>query len=124
LRILLVAEDRIRLEGRPGPLSVEADSPEMQYSPYHMLASGLATCVHSVLASWGSNASLDAEDLAVEVSWKFVEKPHRVGSLEVELIWPSLPENRRAAAERAAHLCPVHRTLEQSPQIQTRITTG
>ena len=121
MKILLVSEERIRLEGRPGPLSVEADSAEMQYSPYHMLASGLATCVHSVLASWGSNAGLQADDLVVEVGWKFAEKPHRVGNFEVELHWPSLPENRRAAAERAAHLCPVHKTFESPPEIQTRI---
>lgn len=121
MKIILLSEERIRLEGAAGPLSIEAESPETYYSPFHMLASSLATCVFSVLASWGSNADLSPDDLAIEVGWEFVENPYRVGRFEVELIWPSLPEGRRAAAERAAHLCTVHKTLEHPPEIETRI---
>ena len=121
MKILLLSDERLRLESGAGPLSIEADSAEMQYSPFHMLASGLATCIHSVLASWGTNAKLSPDDLAVEVGWTFAEDPHRVGEFTVEVDWPSLPENRRAAAERAAHLCTVHRTFLQPPQIHTRV---
>ena len=121
MKILLIDEDRIRLEATPGPLTVEADSPEQSYSPFHMLASGLATCVFSVLYSWAGNAGLSADDLAIEVGWEFVDDPYRVGSYEMELVWPSLPENRRAAAERAAHLCTVHKTFENPPAIHTRV---
>ena len=121
MKILLVNDERLRLEGTAGPLTVEADSAEMQYSPFHMLASGLAVCIHSVLASWGVNAKLGVEDLVIEVGWKFVEEPHRVGEFSVEVVWPSLPENRRAAAERAAHLCTVHKTFEHPPQIHTTV---
>lgn len=117
MKILLLSEERIRLEGTAGPLSVEADSPEMQFSPFHMVASGLATCIFSLLHSWASNAGLDAADLNIEVGWAFAEKPHRVGSYHVDLLWPSLPDDRRAAAERAAHLCPVHKTLQVPPEI-------
>ena len=124
MKILLVSDDRIRLEGTAGPLTVEADSAETQYSPFHMLASGLATCVHSVLASWASNAKLGAEDLVVEVGWTFVENPHRVGAFDVQLVWPSLPENRRTAAERAAHLCTVHKTFENPPSIRTAVRSS
>lgn len=121
MRILLLSDERIRLEGRAGPLSVEADSPEAQYSPFHMLASALATCVFSVLHSWASNSGIGADDLDVEVGWSFVEDPHRVGAFDVQLVWPSLPPERRAAAERAAHLCTVHRTLQGHPEIHTHV---
>lgn len=121
MKILLTAEDRIRLEGTAGPLTVEAESPETQYSPFHMLASSLATCTFSVLYSWATNAGLSADDLAIEVGWAFADDPHRVGQMEVELVWPSLPEARRAAAERAAELCTVTRTLRQGPEITARI---
>jgi uncharacterized OsmC-like protein len=121
MRILLVSDDRIRLDGGAGPLTIEADSAETSYSPFHMLASGLAMCVYSVLHSWATNAKLNGDDLAVEVSWKFVEDPHRVGEYQVELLWPSLPESRRAAAERAAHLCTVHKTFEHVPSIHTTV---
>lgn len=117
MKILLVSEDRIRLEGKAGPMTIEADSPETQYSPFHMLASSVATCTFSVLASWATHAQIPVDDLAVEVGWSFVEDPHRVGSMDVELDWPSLPEPRRMAATRAAALCTVSRTLESPPHL-------
>jgi uncharacterized OsmC-like protein len=121
VKIILLSEERIRLEGGAGPLSIEAESAETQYSPFHMLASAVATCTFSVLASWGTHANVPIEELAVEVGWSFVESPHRVGSLEVVLDWPGLPEGRRAAAERAAALCTVSRTLEHPPHIHLQV---
>lgn len=123
MKILLVSEDRIRLEGKAGPMTIEADSPEMQYSPFHMLASSLATCTHSVLASWALNAKLPMDDLAVEVGWSFVEEPHRVGSMQVHIDWASLPEARRSAAERVAAMCTVKKTLEQPPTVSTTVAS-
>jgi uncharacterized OsmC-like protein len=119
LKIQLLSEDRLRVQGGAGPLSVEADSAEMTYSPGHMLASSLAVCTYSVLHSWATNADLAADDLAVEVGYAYVEKPHRIGTMEVSLVWPSLPEGRREAARRAAALCTIHRTLHAPPEITT-----
>jgi uncharacterized OsmC-like protein len=119
LKILLLSDDRLRVQGGAGPLSVEADSAEMTYSPGHMLASSLAVCTYSVLHSWATNADIPADDLAVEVGYGYVEKPHRIGTMEVSLVWPSLPAERREAARRAAGLCTIHRTLNAPPEITT-----
>lgn len=124
MKITLLSDDRIRLDGRAGPMTIEAESAEMTYSPFHMLASSLATCTHSVLASWATNAKLPAEDLAIEVGWTFAEDPHRVGSMEVDIQWPSLPENRLAAAKRVADLCTVKVTLKQPPEVTTEVKTS
>lgn len=121
MKITLLSDERIRLDGRAGPLSVEAESAEMQYSPFHMLASGLATCTYSVLASWGTHAKLPIDDLAIEVGWSFAEDPHRVGSMDVDVIWPSLPAERRNAAVRAAGLCTITKTLEHPPRIGVEV---
>jgi uncharacterized OsmC-like protein len=118
LKITLLSDERLRIEGGAGPLSIEAESAEMTYSPFHMLASGLATCTFSVLHSWATHASLPADDLAVEVGWSFVEDPHRVGAMDVSIDWPSLPPARHQAAARAAGLCTVKKTLEQPPQVR------
>lgn len=118
MKITLLGEERIRLETTPGALTVEAESPEAAYSPYQMLASGLATCTFSVLDSWGRQANLSAEDLVIEVAWSFADEPHRVARYDQTFRWPSLPEARRKAALRAAKLCPVHATLSQSPEIE------
>ena len=121
MKITLLSDERIRLDGKAGPLSVEAESAEMQYSPFHMLASGLATCTYSVLASWGTHAKLPVDDLAIEVGWAFEENPHRVGRLDVDVIWPGLPPERRNAAMRAAGLCTVTKTLEMPPTVAVEV---
>ena len=59
MKITLTGEDGIRLEPLPGPMTIEAASADQLYSPFHMLASGLAFCTYSVLASWASNAKLE-----------------------------------------------------------------
>ena len=122
MKIVLTGEDEIRLEPEPGPLTVEAATSDMQYSPFHMLASGLAVCTYSVLASWGSHAGHSADDLTVSIAWSFAEKPHRVGGIRMSLSWPSLPAGRAEVARRAALLCPIHATLSHPPSID--ITGG
>ncbi|MFL5539094.1 MAG: OsmC family protein [Longimicrobiaceae bacterium] len=124
MKITLLSDDRIRLEGGAGPMSIEAESAEMSYSPFHMLASGLATCTLSVLHAWAANAKLPAEGLAIEVGWDFVEDPHRVGKMSVDVEWPGLPENRRAAAQRVADLCTVKVTLKHPPELVTQVNAG
>ena len=121
---MLLSEDRLRVQGGAGPLSVEADSAEMTYSPGHMLASSLAVCTYSVLQSWATNADIPAADLAVEVGFGYVEKPHRIGKMEVALDWPSLPAERGEAARRAAGLCPIHRTLHAPPEVTTVVAAA
>ena len=37
--------------------------------------------------------------------------------IHVVLDWPSLPQNRRAAARRASELCTIHATLTHSPTV-------
>jgi uncharacterized OsmC-like protein len=121
MKITLLADDAIRLEQDSGPMTIEAPSADVVYSAYQMLASGLAFCTDSVIRSWASNAKVGADDLTIEVRWTFAEKPHRVGTMDVKVIWPSLPEQRVAAAERVAALCGIHATLSHPPEITTRV---
>jgi len=124
VKITLLSDDRIRLDGGAGPMTIEAESAETSYSPFHMLASSLATCTLSVLHAWAANARLPAGDLAIEVGWSFVEEPHRVGSMSLDIDWPGLPENRRAAAQRVADLCTVKVTLKHPPELVTNVNAG
>jgi len=124
MKITLLSDERIRVDGGAGPMSVEAESAEMTYSPYHMLASGLATCTLSVLHAWATNAKIPADGLALEVGWTFVEDPHRVGAYSIDIEWPGLPENRLAAAKRVADLCTVKATFAHPPTITAEVSAG
>ena len=117
MKITLLSEESIRLDGLGGPLMIEAESAEQTYSPFHMLASSLAVCTHSVLMSWATNAKIKADDLAIEVSWSFAEKPHRVGDMKLAFEWRDLPKERIETAKRVAALCTVHATLQHPPTI-------
>jgi uncharacterized OsmC-like protein len=124
MKISLIAEDAIRLEPLPGPMTIEADREDQLYSPFHMLGSSLAFCTYSILASWASNAKLASDDIVIEVHWTFVEDPHRIGSIDMKVDWPSLPPQRQAAAQRVVDMCAVHATFEHPPQLSTTVVTA
>ena len=118
MKITLLTDESIRLEPILGPMTIEAPTAEQSFSPFHMMASGLAYCTFSVMYAWAENAKLEATDLTIDVSWTFADEPHRVGSYDVRFRWPSLPEKRLEAACRVAELCAVHATLQHSPAIR------
>jgi uncharacterized OsmC-like protein len=122
VKITLLSEDSIRLEPQAGMLTIEAPDEKTEYSPFHMLASSLATCSWSVLASWASNTGLEVVDLAIEVSWEFADNPNRVGRMDMRLDWPSLPAERVEVARRAAALCAIHASLSHPTEV--RIEAG
>lgn len=130
MKITLTSEDSLRLEQTPGPMTIEAGSPDRLYSPFHMLASGLAFCTYSILASWATTAKIAADRLVIDVAWTFADDPHRVGTIDLAFDWPELPPNRHAAARRVAELCTIHATLLHAPAItiraagETTATTG
>ena len=120
MKSTLLSDESIRLEPATGQLTIEAESADREFSPYQMLASGLAVCTFGVMQSWASNAGVSADDLVIDVSWSFAENPHRVGAMELTYQWPSLPPERARVAQRVAELCPVHKTLMQSPSMTIR----
>jgi len=111
MKITLTSEESLRLEPASGPLTIEAQSHDQSYTPFHMLGSALGACTLSVLQSWASNKSMGVDDLSLDVSWTFVERQHRLDSMGVKLDWPSLSAELWPRAMRAASLCGVHQTL-------------
>src|SRR5438445_10960168 len=116
MKITLTGEESLKIEAISGMLTIEAPQAQFQHSPFHMLGSALGMCTFSVLQSWASNKNLGADDLKVEVGWSFVEGQHRVGSMKVKLVWPSLSAELWPRAIRAANLCGVHDTLTRPTQ--------
>jgi uncharacterized OsmC-like protein len=123
MKITLLSDDAIRLEPTPGPMTIEAPSAEMTYSPFHMLASALASCTFSVMQSWATHKQLSVDDLTIEVQWIFADDPHRVSDFGVVFDWPSLPPDRLTTAKRVAALCTIHATLMHPPRIDILAST-
>lgn len=122
MRIIVQEETRITVSaGEAAHLEIEAASPELSFSPLHMLAASLATCTLAAVASWADVARLSVADLAIELGWEYVEDPYRVGRFDMRLSWPSLPEARREAVLRVAASCTVEHTLEHPPEIRVEV---
>lgn len=117
MKIILTSENSVRLVPEAGPMTIEAQSAEQQYSPFHMLGSSLAFCTFSVMYSWATHVKIPVDDLTLDVAWEFADDPHRVGRIDMTFDWPSLPPKRVAAARRAAELCTIHATLMHPPTI-------
>ena|SRR5437764_13745929 len=117
MKLTLISDDAIRLDSAAGPMSIESVTGEQTLSPFHMVAAGLAWCTLSVLHAWANHAMLKGDDLEIEIDWMFAEDPHRVGTFQLTLHWPSLPPGRELAAKRVAEMCAIHETLTHSPTI-------
>ena len=117
MKLTLLSDESIRLEPIHGPMTIEAPSAEQSYSPFHMVAGGLAYCTFSVMYAWAEHAHLNAEDLIIDVAWTFADDPHRVGTYDIRFTWPSLPAKRLEAAKRVAEMCTIHATLHHPPVI-------
>jgi uncharacterized OsmC-like protein len=125
VKITLLSDEAIRLEPDEGPMTIEAIEPDQQYSPFHMLASSLAYCTFSVMYSWATHTKQGADDLVIDVSWKFSEdEPKRVAELRLTWDWPSLPAKKQAAAKRVAAMCTIHETLHHPPTVITEPKGG
>lgn len=117
MKLTLLSDESVRFEPMPGPMTIEAMSANQTYSPFHMMAGGLAYCTFSVMYAWAEHAGLPADDLTLDVSWSFTDDPHRVGDFVIRFNWPSLPSKRLQAAKRVAEMCTIHATLRQGPTI-------
>lgn len=119
MKIVLEGDRALTLVPGEGMLTIEADRDDENYSSFHMIGSALALCTFTVLHSWAHHSNIEVSDLTLHVEWDFAEHPHRLSNMRTHIRWPSLPDARKPAAERAAALCAVHATLTHPVAIET-----
>lgn len=108
---------------KPG-LNIEQLDPEAHYSAMQMFATAMGLCTYSVLAGYADQHDTPTERMSLRMRWDYAEHPYRIGQFEMEIQWPELPPSRQSAAQRVASKCTLHNTLEQPPQLTTRLTIG
>jgi len=123
MHLKLLAPTKLTLSELETPgLRVHGDAGGEGFGPLQMFAASLALCTAAALASYADNVlSVSIASLRIELSWSYAERPYRVDGIEMEIVWPELPDSRLRAAERAAKSCTIHHTLEQPPHIATRV---
>ncbi len=121
VKITATYEGDLRCRATHGPSgnSLHTDAPVdnegkgESFSPTDLLATALTTCIMTICGIMGRRHGLDLSGMRAEVEKGMVADPlRRVGSLPVTVTIPGqLSADDRERLERAAHTCPVHRSI-------------
>jgi len=91
------------------------------YSALQMFATSFALCTASVLTEYADIVGAQSDDLSIRVRWSYADDPFRIDRIEMEVLWPSVPESRLKAAQRVATQCTLHHTFAQPPEVLTEV---
>lgn len=89
------------------------------FSPTDLVAAALATCTLTIMAIYAERHGIDLRGMTASTRKEMnVEGTRRIGSLATVITVP-LPADHphREPMERAAHACPVHRSLDPGVQV-------
>jgi putative redox protein len=83
------------------------------FSPTDLVATGLATCIMTILGIIARRDGIDLSGMTADVEKRMVADPHRrIGALPVTItIRTPIDGDQKKKLERAAHLCPVHQSI-------------
>ena len=91
------------------------------FSPTDLVATALGACMLTILGIAARTLNIDISGATAAVEKEMtVAPPRRIGQLTVKIQIPHAPSPAdREKLERAAHACPVHKSLH--PDVQTHI---
>lgn len=96
------------------------------FSPTDLVATALGSCMLTTMAIYGERHGIDLRGATATVEKEMIADPsRRIGKLTTSLTLP-LPADhpQRAALERAALTCPVHRSLREDVEIPVTFAWG
>lgn len=96
------------------------------FSPTDLVATALGTCMLTVMGILARTLDIDMAGTTATVEKEMTATPPRmIASLKVKIRVPQSvsPENQQKL-ERAAHTCPVHRSLHPDVQAPIEFTWG
>jgi uncharacterized OsmC-like protein len=85
-----------------------------RFSPTDLLATSLATCIVTTMGIAGDTHGINIDGTECEVEKIMVADPRRVGEVKVKILMPSgrlFSDKDKTIMERAAHTCPVAKSL-------------
>ncbi len=91
------------------------------FSPTDTVATGLASCMLTVMGIKARDMEVDLKGATAEVTKHMASDPRRISKIEMQVHLPAtVGEKHRAILERTANSCPVHHSLH--PDIEKEIT--
>jgi putative redox protein len=91
------------------------------FSPTDLVAAALGSCMITTMAIVAEREGIDLSGVSFRVEKHMTGDPRRIARLPVVIHMPAgLPPAQRLKLERAAHTCPVHRSL--LPEVEAETT--
>jgi putative redox protein len=89
------------------------------FSPTDLVATGLGTCILTVMGIVAEREKIDLTGMRVTVQKEMsAEPPRRIARLATRIVMPNrLTEQQKTKLEKAAHACPVHQTLHGNVEL-------
>lgn len=88
------------------------------FSPSDLVAASLGACMVTIMAILAARHDWNLDGTHWRIEKHMNAEPRRIGRLPLEIHLPAgLGEGERAALERAAMTCPVHRSLDHEVEI-------
>lgn len=86
--------------------------------PTELLLGGLGSCMLSLLVDYAVRNEIPTDGVSVSVTGEMESGPRRIARINAAITLPDgLPERHVDALLRAGQRCPVHSTLEESPEM-------
>ncbi len=103
-------------------MGLDDDGHDLGASPTELLVGSLGACIGMYIARYCKAIDCPTEGLALYMTYQLAEKPKRVQSIVIDLELPKgFPEDRKPVIQRLIHMCPVHGTLVEPPEIDIEI---
>mgnify|MGYP001588812177 CR=1 FL=1 len=117
-----------RLTHGPSGTEISTDAPEDNmgkgeaFSPTDLTASSLGSCMLTTMAIVAQRKGIELGSASAEVIKEMVSDPERrIGKIHVSIKMPAgLKPDERTILERAAHACPVVKSLNPAIEIPTK----
>ena len=131
VRIDITYEGDLHCTSRHGPsgASLPTDAPKdnegkgESFSPTDLVAAALGSCILTTMGIVARRRGIRMEGAQASVVKHMTAQPERrIGKLEVEILMPAgIAAGDREVLEKAAHACPVHRSLNPGMEIPVSI---
>jgi putative redox protein len=117
--------DRLRIAVRGHELfadqPVEDGGGDTAPTPTEIFVSGLAACVAFYGERFLRRHGIATDELEITCDYRWAEKPHRVGEINLTVKAPAIPSTKRDAFLRVLEHCTVDNTLRHAPQVHIEV---
>jgi len=128
INLIYEGDLRCRLTHGPSGEQIVTDAPVDNmgkgefFSPTDLVASALGSCMLTVMGIYAQRHNIELKGTQTEVIKEMVATPvRRIGKIEVTFkMAAGIDPAQRPMLERAAHACPVHKSIHPDVEIPVR----